>query len=223
MKSKRSAFLAGTLLALVCLTALGIRVIRRSGDSASPAQNGGSRLAPRPEEAPILESADLPNESSTAVAPEAPTLEAIRQLARRSSSPSVSKSKEGTGAAAQLDSSLPPMDGPGPNAQPREQIGDPLAREALGWVGIDPTAEEYWIEAINDPALSAAERANLIEDLNEDGLSDPDDPTVDDLPLIMSRLQLLEELSPFAMDEVNADAFAEAYKDLANMYARLTN
>lgn len=98
-----------------------------------------------------------------------------------------------------------------------EPIRDPLAREALSLVGADLDAEEYWVAAINDPSLSADERQNLIEDLNEDGLSDPKHPGPEDLPLILSRIQLIEELEPFAMDQVNADAFAEAYKDLVNM------
>lgn len=99
---------------------------------------------------------------------------------------------------------------------------DELARWALSFVGANPYAEDYWVDAINDPILSADERQDLIEDLNEDGLSNPDHPTMWDLPLIMSRLLLIEELAPFAMDQVNADAFLEAYKDLANMYDRLT-
>ena len=95
-------------------------------------------------------------------------------------------------------------------------------RVALSLVGTDPEAERYWIAAINDSSLSAHERQDLIEDLNEDGLSDPKNPGVEDLPLIVSRLQIIEELAPDAMDKVNADAFREAYKDLSNMYARLT-
>jgi DUF3108-like len=94
---------------------------------------------------------------------------------------------------------------------------DPLARAALSWVGVDPAAEAYWSEAINDPSLSADERQNLIEDLNEDGLSDPKHPRPGDLPLIMSRLALIEYLAPAAMDRVNAEAFLEAYKDLLNL------
>jgi hypothetical protein len=39
--------------------------------------------------------------------------------------------------------------------------------------------------------------------------------------LIVSRLQIIEEVASDAMDKVNADAFAEAYKDLANMYRSL--
>ena len=46
--------------------------------------------------------------------------------------------------------------------------------------------------------------------------------TADDLPLVMSRLALIEELAPDAMDEVNAAAFAEAHKDLTNIARRLT-
>jgi hypothetical protein len=39
--------------------------------------------------------------------------------------------------------------------------------------------------------------------------------------LILSRIALIEELGPGAMDEVNDAAFREAYKDLVNMYLRL--
>ena len=80
-------------------------------------------------------------------------------------------------------------------------------------------AEAYWLDAINDPALSAQERQDLIEDLNEDGISDPKHPTLADLPLILNRLDLIEVLAPDAMDQVNADAFLEAYKDLVNLAA----
>jgi hypothetical protein len=94
---------------------------------------------------------------------------------------------------------------------------DPLARAALALVGADEWAAIYWYQAINDPNLPANERQDLIEDLNEDGLSDPKHPNVEDLPLIVSRLLIIEEVGPYAMDEVNADAFLEAYKDLMNL------
>jgi hypothetical protein len=96
-----------------------------------------------------------------------------------------------------------------------------VARVALGFVGQDPEAEDVWVEAINDPALSPKERQDLIEDLNEEGFPDPKNVTPDDLPLIVSRIELIEELGPDAMDEVNADAFAEAYKDLTNMLDKI--
>jgi hypothetical protein len=98
-----------------------------------------------------------------------------------------------------------------------EPLHDPIARVALSMVGEDPDAEEYWFEAINDLSLPANERQNLIEDLNEEGLSDPQHPTIDDLPLILNRLALIETIGPDAADEVNADAFMEAYKDLLNL------
>jgi hypothetical protein len=99
---------------------------------------------------------------------------------------------------------------------------DVLAREALTFVGMDLQATTYWVAAINDPDLPAEERKNLIEDLNEDGLPDPRFPTMEDLPLIMSRLRLIEQLVPDAMDQDNLDAFAEAYKDLTNLAALTT-
>jgi len=101
--------------------------------------------------------------------------------------------------------------------QLKEEIKDPVARVVLSFVGADPDADDYWIGAINDPNLSAHERQDLIEDLNEDGLSDPRHPGMDDLPLIVSRIQLVEELAPYAMDQINADAFPEACQDLVNM------
>jgi hypothetical protein len=96
-------------------------------------------------------------------------------------------------------------------------LEDPMARLALHFVGEDPAAETYWMEAINDPRLPAEERKDLIEDLNEDGLSDPRHPGPQDWPLILSRLQLIEEVAPQAMDRVNWDAFMEAYRDLVNL------
>jgi hypothetical protein len=98
----------------------------------------------------------------------------------------------------------------------------PIARAALGFVGVDPEAEEVWFWAINDPTLSPKDRKDLIEDLNEDGFPDPKNITVDDLPLILSRIELIEEIGPDAMDDTNAEAFAEAYKDLVKMLARLS-
>ena len=83
-------------------------------------------------------------------------------------------------------------------------------------------AEIYWVSTINDPAIPAKERKDLIEDLNEDGISDPAHPAPQDLGLIASRIALIERLLPSAMDKINADAFREAHKDLVKMRERLT-
>lgn len=98
-------------------------------------------------------------------------------------------------------------------------IQDPDARAALNFVGADPAAERYWEAAINDPNLPAEERKDLIEDLNEDGLSDPKNPGPQDVPLILNRIQIIEQLAPNSLDTVNANAFAEAYQDLNNLLA----
>ena len=97
-------------------------------------------------------------------------------------------------------------------------VPEPVARTALAFVGTDAEAEQVWVAAINDPMMPAKARQNLIEDLNEDGFPDHKNITADDIPLIVSRIQLIEELAPDAMDDVNAAAFAEAYKDLVNMF-----
>jgi hypothetical protein len=103
------------------------------------------------------------------------------------------------------------------NSSGKEPLRDPIARVALTLVGMDPDAEDYWFGAINDLSLPANERQNLIEDLNEEGLPDPEHPTLDDLPLIFNRLALIETIAPDAADEVNFDAFREAYTDLLNL------
>ena len=96
----------------------------------------------------------------------------------------------------------------------------PIAFEALGAVGSDPIADALWNTAINDPNVSEHDRQDLIEDLNESGFADRKNLTPEDLPLIVNRLALIEQLAPDAMDQTNADAFAEAYKDLTKMYRK---
>lgn len=100
----------------------------------------------------------------------------------------------------------------------KRELLDPLAREALSLVGADPEAESYWIDAIYDTSLPDKEREDLMEDLNEDGLSDPKRPGPQDLPLILNRLAIIEELAPNA-DEFMLRHLGEAYKDLVNLAA----
>ncbi len=76
--------------------------------------------------------------------------------------------------------------------------------------------------AINDPNTPKNVRKDLIEDLNEDGFVDPKHLTAEDVPLILSRLELIEQIAPEALDETNNAAFMEAYKDLVNMLNKLT-
>lgn len=99
---------------------------------------------------------------------------------------------------------------------------DATPRDALTLVGVDPAAEAVWFQAINDPTLPNKMRQDLIEDLNEEGFADPKHPTVGELPLIVNRIAIIEQIGNDAMDEVNYKAFQEAYKDLINMYNSLT-
>jgi hypothetical protein len=105
--------------------------------------------------------------------------------------------------------------------------GDPavpadLAFLALKYVGVDAGAEKTWLRAINDPSMPAGVRSDLIEDLNDEGYTNDERPTHEDLPLILARLEIVERYYAFAMDEVNASAFQEAYKDLLALYVRLS-
>ncbi len=117
---------------------------------------------------------------------------------------------------------LPPVTQPIQNtSQPRSakrELQDPLAREALGLVGMDREAEAYWLEAIYDSSLPDKEREDLMEDLNEDGLSDIKRPGPEDLPVILNRLKLIEDIVPTA-DDFMLKHLAEAYKDLWNLAA----
>ena len=94
-----------------------------------------------------------------------------------------------------------------------------MARDALKYVGFDPDAEIYWFSAIQDSSLPTSERQDLIDDLNEEGLPDPKHPTIDDLPLILSRLRILEELVPSIADSLE---WKESYEDLLNLAAVAT-
>jgi len=98
---------------------------------------------------------------------------------------------------------------------------DLLARAALESVGVDPDAEQFWLAAINDPNLPSEERHELIESLSEAGFADPAHVTADDLPLIASRIALIEEIAPSAVDGVNAAALQDAYRDLLNMFGSI--
>lgn len=97
-------------------------------------------------------------------------------------------------------------------------VQDLWARVALYFVGTgDPEANAYWESAVFDPNLPAEERKDLIEDLNETGMADPQHPGPADLPLILARIRLIQQLAPYSIDRVDANAFAEAYKDLIGM------
>jgi hypothetical protein len=161
-----------------------------------PVARSPLRLPPSTEESPAP-SAGTSQPEPTKPEAQAPGNEQKPALARSTAS-----------QAARTKQATPPA---------QEVLQDPVARVALGYVGADPDAEAYWYGAINNPSLSAHERQDLIEDLNEDGLSDPQNPSLEDLPLILNRIELIEAVVWDAMDEVNADAFQEAYKDLVNL------
>jgi len=106
-----------------------------------------------------------------------------------------------------------PAQGKGSQKPP---LQDPMARAAMSLVGVDPDAEAYWLAAIFDSSLPDQEREDLIEDLNEEGLSDHKRPGPEDFPVIMNRLAIISEVAPHA-DEFMLPHLREAYKDLLNL------
>jgi hypothetical protein len=202
MNSRKRILLVA--LALVFASAATVVMIKRQAASeAAKAATKAEMPSPRVESLP----APFPAVASPRVAAAAPETASPAPETVAPSEPVQTNGKPQTAASSGKQGGRPA----------KEPLKDPAAREALAFVGADPEAEAYWYAAINNPALPARERQDLIEDLNEDGLSDPKHPGLDDLPLIVNRILLIEELGPSAMDQVNADAFAEAYKDLVNL------
>ena len=195
--------LIGSLALAVVCGIIGLVIMRRQAEQPAvvePAETSRETEPAQPA-APLVKISPKVEESPAPVEP-APAMQ--------SASPPepVKAKKKAQPAAAQMNQ------GQGQGDPPTTDI---LAREMLSFVGMDPDATDYWVGAINDPGLPAGERKNLIEDLNEDGLPDPKYPTMEDLPLIMSRIRLIEQLVADAMDQDNLAAFAEAYKDLINL------
>jgi hypothetical protein len=215
MKTVLTFGLAAILAAVLAFWLVSRRQAGREAARAALAAQTAARAAGA--------SSSADQESAQTPRLEWPTRRALAERARRAAATAASNAAPPKAQSTGAELTSPPSPPASvPAAQGKEPIRDPAARVALSFVGVDPDAEAYWVSAINDPGLSPQERQDLIEDLNEDGLSDPSEPGVEDLPLIVNRLQLIEELAPYAMDQVNADAFVEAYKDLAIMFMRLT-
>jgi hypothetical protein len=98
-----------------------------------------------------------------------------------------------------------------------------LARVGLSYVGSDPQAVELFHAAVVDPKLKPEQRRNLVEDLNEHGLSNKKNPSAEDRKIILSRYTLTENYlkeSYVQSDKVLREAFQEANKDLKKMLER---
>lgn len=201
--------LLGLLAALIAVGALALYLKVHSTDDNQVAM----RLV---RETPVGMVEKTAKSSGTDVAVESHASQAEEKPAK--TEPLVSKKEQKKSPVIQpVDALARQGTGGGGGGSKKPPIEDPTARVALSLVGVDSDAEDYWLGAINDPTLPAEERKDLIEDLNEDGLSDPKHPGPQDLPIIQSRLAIIQQEMPNAMDKVNYDAFVEAYKDLQNL------
>lgn len=98
-----------------------------------------------------------------------------------------------------------------------------LARVALAYVGVDPQAEQMFHASLFDPALKPDHRRELVEDLNQDGLSNKKNPSAQDLQIIQSRFELTQaylQQDYVQQDKVLFKAFNEADKDLRKALER---
>jgi hypothetical protein len=182
-------------------------------------------IAQRPK---AVQPTDVPKTTQAPKEPEIQNTQDQLPVEEVSAEPEPPASEASPPTSPQTEGQSDTADQAGPAEAPTEQdsrFDDPVVKEqrgraALALIGHNPEADEVWIQTINDPSLSANARKNLIEDLNEDGLSYRN-LTRDDLPVIKYRIELIEGLRPYAMDKANADAFDEAHKDLVNMANRL--
>ena len=205
-------------IVLVLLAAVGIGMVIREFRFRSWERHIAQALkATRP--ADIPKTTQSPKEPDIQNTPEQLPVEEVsaepEPPASESASPPTSDGQSNTADQGEMAEAPTEQDSDDPVV--KEQRG----RAALALIGHNPEADEVWIQTINDPSLSANARKNLIEDLNEDGLSYRN-LTRNDLPVIKYRIELIEGLRPYAMDKANADAFDGAHKDLVNMANRLT-
>ena len=99
---------------------------------------------------------------------------------------------------------------------------EPLARLALSFAGDNPQADALWKTAIHDQTIPEDARRELVEDLNQDGLTEKN-PTESDYRKMRARLELIEKNRPNAESKKMLDAFDEAKKDLLDMLAKAPN
>ena len=182
-------------LVVVIGVAVAIRVVKQSTPRHS-ARPSVERASVREEAVPVV--------VMQAVNPDPAPVEQARNIS--ASAPAVTNSPQ---KIVVQSNQTPPQ---------KEKLADPIARVALSLVGADADAEEYWLAAIYDPNLSEQEREDLMEDLNEEGLSNPKNPGPEDLPLILNRLAIIKDVAPYA-DPFMLEHLGEAYKDLTGLLA----
>jgi len=189
---KRTELVLGLL---IVISGLGLFVLtRRTADETAPVQSQRA--------APTATASEVPLPSIT-FAQDAPRTNASARPNRRAQAP-----------LPQAQNNQPANSG--------NDLEDPDARDALALVGVDAAADVYWLDAIFDPTLPDNERADLMEDLNEVGFDDPKNLTADDLPMILSRLELIDAILP-SVDPFMSPHLLEAQKDLSKMLATATS
>ena len=100
---------------------------------------------------------------------------------------------------------------------------EPLARVALSYVGANAQALDLYHTALLDPSLLPDQKRNLVEDLNQDGITNRKAPTPEDLQIIAKRYELTQaylQQGYVQNDPVLNAAFREADKDLRKMLER---
>jgi hypothetical protein len=110
------------------------------------------------------------------------------------------------------------------------RVKDADSKEAIGRIGltyvgsansqVNDQAVQLFHNAISDPSITPDQRRNLIEDLNQDGLSNHRNPTPEDLIIIANRYELAKwylQQPSVQNDPAATRGFNEASQDLARM------
>jgi hypothetical protein len=193
-RNSRRILIVAMALSLFCVTIL---IFHKHSPNAA---------APKPYlvQAPASSHASQEQEEQAPTPPFSKTAQPLASEAQTAANEAAETAKPQEAAQPKKDSK--------PKAE--KVVQDPLSRVALGLVGVDPVAEDYWMGAVFDPGLPKSERQDLVDDLNEQGLPDPKHPTEDDLPVLFSRLEMLEGLIPILDGNLE---WEEPLDDLLNL------
>ena len=93
------------------------------------------------------------------------------------------------------------------------QAKERLAQVSLDSAGLDPSADQFFKMALNDPNIPADDRRNLAEDFADHGVN-AKNPSARDFQVMQNRYGQLDQLMANATDPLIVAGLTEAKKDL---------
>jgi len=96
---------------------------------------------------------------------------------------------------------------------------EPLLKEALGFTGSDPRANQLLHSVVTDDQLPLKLREKSLNDLDKHGFENPDNLTARDQQLVQARLQVLQALRPDVRDPQLTAAWEKTFLKLTGLLA----